>query len=413
MRRYFINPELRKSTAALLILNMFFMMVVLLNLKMYHYNLKQDYVRTFGAVTERISTYDPEIAREIIPVITAGADEKEAQKGKYVLEQYGLSGKLENKLFPYINNSAHKENLNVILIFVVMGSIFLLMNYLQYSYFYDRIRRLNTGAKKIIDGDYDISISEDREGDFSKLSTSFNSMREIIRNNLQELKKEKQFLVELLSDISHQLKTPLSSMIVYNDILLNKQLSKEQSRNFLIDSRNQLYRMNWLIKSILKLARFDARAIEFHRESQSLNETIKYSIEALEEKIKSAGIQVKLHENGKIMFSHDRHWLCEALINIIKNCVEHTQKGGRVDVCVVENPIYKRIVISDNGEGIDEKDLPNIFKRFYKARTSKSSDSIGIGLALSKSILEAHGGSINVQSKLGVGSTFRITFLKY
>ncbi|CAB1246650.1 HAMP domain-containing histidine kinase [Clostridium sp. WLY-B-L2] len=413
MRRYFINPELRRSTTILLILNVFFMTAVLLNLKMYHYNLKQDYVLTFGAVTERIYRNNPEIAREIIPVITAGADEEEAQKGKHILEQYGLSEKLENELFPYINKSALRENLNIILIFISMLIIFFLLNYIQYGYFYERIRRLNFGAKKIVEGDYDISIGEDREGDFSKLSVSFNSMREIIRNNLNELKKEKQFLVELLSDISHQLKTPLSSMIVYNDILLNKQLSKEQSRNFLISSRNQLYRMNWLIKSILKLARLDARAIEFHMKGQSLNETIKYSIEALEEKIVSAGVQVKFHEEGEIVFYHDRHWLCEALINIVKNCVEHTQRGGKVDVCVMENPIYKRITISDNGEGIGEKDLPNIFKRFYKARTSKSSDSIGIGLALSKSILEAHDGIINVQSKLGAGTTFRITFLKY
>ncbi|MEY8000080.1 ATP-binding protein [Clostridium sp. Mt-5] len=413
MKRYFINPELKRSTAVLLIFNMLFMAAVLLNLKIYHDNLKQDYLRTFGAVTERIYSYNPEIAREIMPAITAGADEKEAQKGESILKQYGLSEKLENGLFPYINKSAQKENLNVILIFIGMAAVFFLMNYIQYSYFYDRIRRLNTGAKKIIDGDYNISISEDREGDFSKLSNSFNSMRKIIRNNLDELKKEKQFLVELLSDISHQLKTPLSSMIVYNDILLNKQVSKEQSRTFLINSKNQLYRMNWLIKSILKLARLDARAIEFHMERQSLNETTRYSIEALEDKIKSAGVQVDLHENEKILFPHDRQWLCESLINIVKNCVEHTQNGGRVDVYVMENPIYKRIIVSDNGEGIDEKDLPNIFKRFYKARTSKSSDSIGIGLALSKSIIEAHGGIINVQSKLGVGTTFTITFLKY
>ncbi len=132
MRRYFINPELRRSTTILLILNVFFMTAVLLNLKMYHYNLKQDYVLTFGAVTERIYRNNPEIAREIIPVITAGADEEEAQKGKHILEQYGLSEKLENELFPYINKSALRENLNIILIFISMLIIFFLLNYIQY-----------------------------------------------------------------------------------------------------------------------------------------------------------------------------------------------------------------------------------------------------------------------------------------
>ncbi|MHC6180172.1 sensor histidine kinase [Clostridium sp. JNZ X4-2] len=413
MKRYFINPELKKSSAVLLCLNIIFMMGTLLTLKMYHDSLKQDYVRTFGAVTERIYRYDPETAREIIPAITAEANEKEAEKGEYILKQYGLSGKLEDELFPYINKSAQKENLNVILIFISMAALFFLMNYIQYGYFYERIRRLNFGAKKIVEGDYDISIREDKEGDFSKLSASFNSMKEIIRNNLNELESEKGFLVELLSDISHQLKTPLSSMIVYNDILLNKQVSKEQSRTFLINSKNQLYRMNWLIKSILKLARLDARAIEFHMEQQSLNETTRYSIEALDDKIKAADVEVNLNEGDEVVFPHDREWLCEALINIIKNCVEHTPKRGKIDVALMENPIYRRIVISDNGEGISEEDLPNIFKRFYKARTSRNNDSIGIGLALSKSIIEAHDGIINVQSKLGVGTTFIITFLKY
>lgn len=169
MRRYFVNPEIRKSTAVLLILDVLFMTAVLLNLKIYHYNLKRDYVRTFGAVTYRVYRYNPEIAREIIPAITAGTDESEAKKGEHILAQYGLNEELENELFPYIDKSAWKENLSVIFIFAGIGVLFFLLNYIQYGYLYGKIRMLNMGAKKIIEGDYDLSIREDREGDFSKL----------------------------------------------------------------------------------------------------------------------------------------------------------------------------------------------------------------------------------------------------
>ncbi|MBV4427389.1 HAMP domain-containing sensor histidine kinase [Clostridium tyrobutyricum] len=413
MRRYFVNPELKRSSVVLLFLNIIFMLGTILTLKLYQNSLKQDYIKTFGYITVIISQNNPEIIREIAPIITKGINNRDAEEGERILKQYGLTKELENNLFPYINKSNQKYNWYIADIFMVMVFVFFILNYIQCGYFYKRIRRINLGAKKIIDGDYNISINENKEGDFSKLSTSFNSMREIIKNSINELKSEKQFLVDLLSDISHQLKTPLSSMIIYNDILLDKKISKEQSTTFLINSKNQLYRMNWLIKSILKLARLDAKSIEFNMEYQSLNETVNCSIEALDEKIANKRIEVNFNQFNEVIFLHDRDWICEALINIVKNCVEHTQRRGKIDIDIMENPIYKRITISDNGEGIDDKDLPNIFKRFYKAKTSRNSESIGIGLALSKSIIESHNGIIDAQSEIGNGTKFIITFLNY
>jgi hypothetical protein len=220
MRRYFVNPELKRSSVVLLFLNIIFMLGTILTLKLYQNSLKQDYIKTFGYITVIISQNNPEIIREIAPIITKGINNRDAEEGERILKQYGLTKELENNLFPYINKSNQKYNWYIADIFMVMVFVFFILNYIQCGYFYKRIRRINLGAKKIIDGDYNISINENKEGDFSKLSTSFNSMREIIKNSINELKSEKQFLVDLLSDISHQLKTPLSSMIIYNDILL-------------------------------------------------------------------------------------------------------------------------------------------------------------------------------------------------
>lgn len=413
MKGYFLNPELKKSSGILLLLITLFLFITSFSLKMIYNNLKVDYINSLGAISSRLIEKDPQLEKEIIPLITKGISKEEAIKGKALLNQYGLTENLENELFPSINTIVKNSNYSIILIFLSMAIVLFTLNYFQYIIFYKKIRRLTIGAKKVVDGEYDIAINENKEGDFSKLANSFNSMKEIIRNNLNDLRKEKQFLVNLLSDISHQLKTPLSSMIVYNDIMLNKELSKEQRETFLLNNQNQLNRMNWLIKSLLKLAKLDAKAISLNKETQSLNESIQNSIDTLESKAIEKNITIVFQEKEDISFNHDRLWIEEAFINILKNGIEHTPNGCKISVSLTENPLYKRITIQDSGEGIREEDIPNIFKRFYKAKSSKKSDSVGIGLALAKSIIESHDGIIEAQSKVNEGTTFIITFIKY
>jgi signal transduction histidine kinase len=413
MKRYFVNSELKISTAVLLFLMTLFLFITSLSLKMHHDNLKADYIKNLGAITARVVEKNPEMEKEIIPLITKEISSEEATKGKAFLKQYGLTEDLENALFPYVSGAITKNNYSIMFIFILMAAILFILNYFQYSFFYKRVRRLTFAAKKVVEGEYDIAINETREGDFSKLAISFNSMRKIIRNNIDELKKEKQFLVDLLSDISHQLKTPLSSVILYNDIMVSKELPREQNETFLLNNQNQLQKMNWLIRNMLKLAKLDAKAIEIIKEEQSLNETLQDSIDALESKAFEAQVKIIFKEKEEMNFQHDRLWLEEALINIIKNAIEHTPKDGEIRLELMESPLYKRITIEDTGEGIMDVDLPNIFKRFYKAKTSKKSESIGIGLALAKSIVEAHNGMIEVQSKVGIGTKFIITFIKY
>ncbi|ERI91768.1 ATPase/histidine kinase/DNA gyrase B/HSP90 domain protein [Clostridiales bacterium oral taxon 876 str. F0540] len=412
-KKYFSNPELKISSFILLYTVALFLIITSIVLKSYTDNLKRDYTRSLGAVTARIIEKNPELEGEIVPLVTKEISKEEADKGEDILKQYGITKDLENELFPYINKISFQNKTFIICIFTILAVILFMFNYIQYGYFYSRIRRLTLAAKKVVDGNYDIVINENKEGDFSKLAVSFNSMREIIRNNISQLKKEKQFLVDLLSDISHQLKTPLSSMIVYNDIMLSKELDKNQRQTFLLSNQNQLNRMNWLIQSMLKLAKLDARAIELRKEKQSLNETVEEAVDALESKASENNVKIIRKCNYDIYLEHDRLWLEEALINIIKNGIEHTPSGGTISIDLIENPVYRRIIIEDTGEGIEERDLPNIFKRFYKAKTSRKADSVGIGLALAKSIVEAHNGLIEAQSKIGLGTKFTITFLKY
>lgn len=411
MKNYFTNTEIKISSAALIFMMIIFLSASSFMMKINNDNLKESYIKQMGAVALRVIEKNSDLEKDIMPLMTKNVDNEEAAKGEAFMKQYGLSKDLQDSFFPYAGQNIINNITALAVIFLIMLVVMFILNYIQYAYFYKRIRRLTLGAERVVEGDYDISISENKEGDLSKLSNSFNSMRKVIRNNISELKKEKQFLADLLSDISHQLKTPLSSLILYNDIMLSKELTKQQTETFLISNKNQLFRMNWLIRNILKLAKLDAKAIELNKENQSLNETIEESIYTIESKANESNIKINFNEKEEIEFCHDRLWLEEALNNIIKNGIEHTQSGGEINIYLEEKPVYKRIIIEDNGEGISEDDLPNIFKRFYKAKTSKKTDSIGIGLALSKSIIELHDGIIEVQSKLGEGARFIITFL--
>lgn len=413
MRRYFINPELKRSSIFIVILMSVFFAGTVFILKLQQEALKNSYIKVLGATAAKIVEKEPNLEKDIIPIVLGRATAEEEAKGENFLKQYGVTKELDTIIFPYVSQTSLENFYLLGFVFLSMLIILFIMNYLHHIFFYKRIRRLTTAAKKVVEGEYQIAISEDKEGDFSKLAISFNSMREIIRSNLHELNREKKFLVDLLSDISHQLKTPLASMILYNEIMLSKDLEKEQRTTFLVNNQNQLHRMEWLIKSMLKLAKIDAKAIEFHKENCSLNETIHESIEVLESMANVKGIKVKIHEKENIIFNHDTLWLQEALINIIKNAIEHSEVNTEVYVSLIENPVYRRVTIEDQGEGISEEDLPNIFKRFYKAKGAKNTNSVGIGLALAKSIVEAHGGMIEAHSDLGIGTRFIITFLKY
>lgn len=282
-----------------------------------------------------------------------------------------MSEKLDTSLVPYIKSSFKKIKLNLLGGGIILTVLLFILNYLQHGYYYEKMRSFSSAAKRIVEGDYNLKLSEEREGDLSKLSIAFNSMGEVIRGNIFALKKEKSFLVDLLSDISHQLKTPLSTMILYNEILLNKKLTKEQQVTFLRNNENQLNRMSWLILNLLKMAKIDANAIELEIENQSLNETIEETLEALQSRASESKVNVNFYQKGEVYLKHDSLWMQEALINIVKNGIEHAGEDGKVEINIEDNPIYTRIFISNTGETIPEEDLPYIFKRFYKGKKSQ------------------------------------------
>lgn len=408
MNRVFINEESKKSTIILtLILTLF------ISLQLWMYNdyikkQKQDYIGIVGSIISKTVSVDPNLESEIISIVTQNISDKDKESGRDILKQYGITDKLNSSLFPNIT-----ENYNVIILSLISSVLLIILNYTQYIYFFNKVRNLTLAANKILDDDYTHIINEDKEGDFSKLAVEFSNVRRIIRNNISTTQKEKQYLVELLQNISHQLKTKLATMILYNDILLNRKITEEQKIKFLKDNSVQLNNMNTMIQNILKLAKLDANTIEFNKKEENLNQTIREVICGFEEFANMKNVKLEINESEQIILQQDKFWLKEAFNNIIKNCIEHTSKDGYVKIYLSDNPAYYRVTIKDSGEGIDQMDISHIFNRFYKTKSSNRKDSVGIGLSISKSIIESHNGYIDVKSEKGVGSSFIVTFMKY
>ena len=425
----FINPELKKSSITLIIIFILFIIMINIGITFSFENIKNQYIGGRAAMVATIIEKYPEMEIDLMELAFKLPTKEEVEIGEGILKNYGYSNTLDIRYLEGINEAFKNSRFILISIGAIFAVILILLNYIQYNYIYKRIRNLTKASKEIVEENYDINIYEEKEGDFAKLSYGFKNMRQILQSQMIDLKKEKEFLVNILSDISHQLKTPLSALIVYNDILSNREISEDNRKKFLESSKSQLNRMDWLIKSMLKLAKVDARAINFNIKENSLVNTIyevmdNVAVMAAENKVNISikniieveGLDIdkslidkdnKKYDN-KFIFNYDEQWLGEALINIVKNGIEHSL-GGEIYIQLEENPINTKIIIRDNGEGINEKDLPNIFKRFYKGGKS---DSVGIGLSLSKSIIEAQGGYIEVRSKVGIGTEFKIVLMR-
>jgi signal transduction histidine kinase len=276
---------------------------------------------------------------------------------------------------------------------------------------YKDIEKLSGYLRKIYGGDYTLDIRDNEEGELSILKNEIYKVTLILSQQAQLLQKEKEQLADAISDISHQLKTPLTSMLVMTDLLHNDELDPEKRMEFTKNLGLQLNRMEWLMSSLLKLSKIEAGAVRFKKERVMVTELINHSAKPLLIPMELKQQRFITDGNTEVSFNGDFNWTAEALINIMKNCVEHTPEGGTISVFFEENPMYTQIIISDNGCGIEKEDLPFIFKRFYKGKNANE-DSVGIGLAMAKSIINGQNGDITVTSFKNQGSKFYVKLYK-
>jgi len=304
----------------------------------------------------------------------------------------------------FISRAAAIYVFAVSLLFISVQAVFTYWRYRE-------IARLSSYLRRITNGDYQFDIRDNHEGELSILKSEIYKVTLMLSQQGSSLKKDKSTLTDAISDISHQLKTPLTSMMVMADLLSSKNLDEEKRNEFTRNIRIQLERIDWLVSSLLKLSKIDAGSISFKKEKVSVVQMLEKAAEAVLIPMDIKQQTLKLSGKKDVSFQGDLNWTAEALLNILKNGVEHTAEGGEIAISFMENALFTEISIYDNGKGIPKKDLPYIFKRFYRGANA-GEDSVGIGLAMSYSIISAQNGDIEVSSKEGKGTTFTIKFYK-
>lgn len=406
------NIEYKNTIIKIIIFQTVLSLTIFLALNSEINNINKKIIEQNTALIGKILNTNPELETEIINIITKENTKEDIMNGENILENYGYHVDMNKRVQPLLKETTPNIEIKISL-FVLLSLIpLIILIRSEYKKVYGKVRQISYAAERVVEGDFSIVLKEEGEGDFNILNHSFNQMADRLKNSIEILQKERIFLKDTISDISHQLKTPLSSLIMLNDLILqDKNMEEEVQRDFLEKISIQLERMEWLIVNLLKIARIEAGAIEFKKDKIKAIEPIKIALSTLSMNIEEKEQNIKIMGNLESVFYGDKDWTAEAIINIIKNSIEHSEDGEIIEIFLEETPLFTNIIIKDYGEGIDKKDIPHIFERFYKVSSEIKPDSIGIGLNLSKLIVESQNATISVKSEKGKGTEFIITFL--
>lgn len=262
-----------------------------------------------------------------------------------------------------------------------------------------------------LDGDRDARIECDEEGELYRLFHAVNSLAAVLNAHADNRLREKEFLKNTISDISHQLKTPLAALNIYNGLLQDEDVELSMVKEFADLSEQELDRIETLVQNLLKITKLDAGSIILEKNTENVADMmgdieLHFAYRARQEQK-----EILLSGSDDVFLFCDRDWLSEAIGNIVKNALDHTEKGDTIQIEWRALPSVVQITVKDNGCGIHPEDLHHIFKRFYRSRFSRDRQGIGLGLPLAKAIVEAHDGSIEADSEPGRGTIFTMNFL--
>lgn len=385
--------ELKKYIISTLIV-FICLFVLFLFLNIYEY---KTYTKNFNnkisAIINVIKKDYPKITdKEIIKIIN-----NDTLKTNDFFNKYGID--VNNKSILIKNDRDYHKFLAINLSFLTITVVILLIIYIRYNYKKEKdIKDIIKCIEQINKKNYEIQIDSISEDELSILKNEIYKTTIMLKEAAENSSKDKLNLKKSLEDISHQLKTPLTSILVMLDNIIEDSNMEEKIRNdFIVDIKRNVLNINFLVQSLLKLSKFDANAIHFVKQENDLKTIVEESIKNVSTLCDLRNINIKLNikENSKIIC--DDKWQIEALTNIIKNAIEHSKNNSNIIINIENNNVYSMIEVIDFGEGIAKKDIKHIFERFYKCKNTKT-DSIGIGLALAKTIIEEDKGTISVES---------------
>lgn len=283
----------------------------------------------------------------------------------------------------------------------------------SYGYFYRQDALLEQATAQVnayLAGDSTARVECDEEGELYRLFHAVNSLAAVLDAHAGQEQREKEFLKNTISDISHQLKTPLAALNIYNG-LVQAEADQPDIKNYADLSEHELDRMETLVQNLLKITRLDAGTIVLEKQPENVADMLKDVELHFAYRAKAEQKQLTLTGPDTLPLACDRDWLLEALDNLVKNALDHTAPGDTIALGWRALPAGVQITVQDTGSGIAPEDLPHIFKRFYRSRHSQDTQGVGLGLPLAKAIIEAHGGMIEVDSQPGHGTAFTVNFV--
>lgn len=403
-----INKEsLKKVVITGLILILISSLTIFIVLTIQYKNYEKIVNLTVSKLIDEIMKKYPETdEQELIRIINS---ENQEQKDE-VLSKYGYTNNIL-----YIKELENSMNTSIrinIAIIVLLGVIAIIVALIYTNKRDKSLRSINKYLDKVNNGNYELKIEDNGEDEISRLRNELYKTTILLRESAENSEKEKTNLSNSLADISHQLKTPLTSIrIMLDNIEENPNMDEKTRNEFIEEISRQIDWISSLVISLLKLAKFDAGAIIMQDTQINVKKLIDNVINNLAIMIDIKNIKIEEKIDEDVILRADYNWQLEALTNIIKNCIEHSKEDSKIKIEVENNSIFVKIKITDEGEGIAKEDLSHIFERFYKSKQA-SENSIGIGLSLAKTIIEKENGYIKVDSELGKGTTFEIKYLK-
>ena len=404
------NRELKKLCVELIAVSLLILLFCNLLFTSYRVSFNREYHQILASLVGSVMEAYPDTSEDDLILMLNGQGNAEA--GEQILRQYGIFLGNENDAVPVLkrHTTAMQWEINLMFTALAAGMLGILFSYLSKRQ--TQIQRISDYMEELVRGNYALDIQDNGDDELSILKNEIYKLTVFFREQAKQAAANRLALADSVADISHQLKTPLTSVTVLVDNLLDsEEMEADTRQRFLMEISGQLSGVTWLVSTLLKLSRLDAGVVELEKRPMQVCSLAQEVLNRLELTAELRQVELRLEIPETIQISGDTQWLTEALLNVVKNAIEHSSAGSRVILKAEENDVYTLLTVQNRGEPISEEDQKHLFERFYRGHSAKK-ESVGIGLALAKEIIEKQNGYITVESGKEQGTIFYIKFMK-